>query len=290
MTNIAAQTAYGPMLLVAAEQNYPPSRRVVQDELAFSFLPSGAQMAARLARWSPLRSLVFALTERRARGVWAGVLCRKRYVDDKLAEAFGAGFQAVVNLGAGLDTHAYRPPVKGAAPAFEVDLPENIAYKRAKLLELYGDIPAGVVLVPVDLDRENVGDRLAESGYPAGCKTFFIWEAVTQYLSEAAVRKTMEFLSHAGRGSRLVFTFVRGDFMNGTNRYGLDGMYESYRGGNAIWHFGLDPEAVPGFLEPYGWKELEQAGTREYRERYLRPAGRDMPVMEIERSVLAEKP
>jgi methyltransferase (TIGR00027 family) len=289
MTNIAAQTAYGPMMLVAAEQYYPRDRRVVQDELALSFLPSGSQVVAKLARWAALRSLVFRLSERRARGVWASVLCRKRYIDDKLDEAARAGIQAVVNLGAGLDTHAYRPPIQDAIPAYEVDLPENIEYKRGKLLELYGEIPAGVILAPMDFDREDLGSRLAGSGYPVGCKTFFIWEAVTQYLSEEGVRKTMDFLSQAGRGSRLVFTYIRGDFIHGTNRYGLDSLYGAYRGKDPIWHFGLEPGTVSAFLERYAWRELEQAGAREYAARFLQSAGRAMPVMEIERAVLAEK-
>jgi methyltransferase (TIGR00027 family) len=289
MPNIAAQTAYGPMMLVAAEQYYPRERRVVQDELAYQFLPSGSQLAARLARWTPIRSLVFNISERRARGVWASVLCRKRYIDDKLSESASGAAEALVNLGAGLDTHAYRPPVKEAIRAFEVDLPENIAYKKDKVKELYGAVPENVAFVPVDFDREDLMSCLAGKGFPAGCKGFFIWESVTQYLHEAGVRKTMDFLSKAGRGSRLVFTYILGDFIDGANLYGLNALYAAYRGGNPIWHFGLEPGSVPQFLEEYGWKASEQVGGREYADRYLKPIGRDMPVMEIERAVLAEK-
>ncbi len=34
----------------------------------------------------------------------------------------------------------------------------------------------------------------------------------------------------------------------------------------------------------------EQVGSAEYRPRYLQPVGREMPVSEMERFVLAEKP
>ena len=37
--NPAAQTAFGPMVLVAIEQNEPPGRRLVDDDLAAPFLP-----------------------------------------------------------------------------------------------------------------------------------------------------------------------------------------------------------------------------------------------------------
>lgn len=37
--NPAAQTAFGPMVLAAVEQNEPPGRRLVDDDLADLFLP-----------------------------------------------------------------------------------------------------------------------------------------------------------------------------------------------------------------------------------------------------------
>jgi O-methyltransferase involved in polyketide biosynthesis len=42
-------------------------------------------------------------------------------------------------------------------------------------------------------------------------------------------------------------------------------------------------------LREYGWVEREQVGPAEYVARYLRPAGRDIPVSEIERFVKADK-
>jgi methyltransferase (TIGR00027 family) len=289
MAKPAAGTAYGPMSIVAAEQYLAPDRRLVQDELAFRFLPPGLQAFIRLARWSPIRNLVFTLSEKRARGVWGSVLCRKRFIDDKLKEAVTGGIQSVVNLGAGMDTRAYRSSIFGAIPLFEVDLPENIAYKREKVRKLFGEIPANVTLVPVDFDTQDLESCLTAQGFQSGAKSLFIWEAVTQYLSGAGVRKTMSFLSKAGLGSRLLFTYIRRDFIDGTNRYGLHALYAAYRGENPIWHFGLDPKKVPAFLEQFGWKEVEQIGTREYAVRYLNPAGRSLPVTEIERAVSAEK-
>ncbi|MEK7323912.1 MAG: SAM-dependent methyltransferase, partial [Chloroflexota bacterium] len=217
------------------------------------------------------------------------VLCRKRYIDDKLLEAVSAGIQAVVILGAGLDTRAYRLAALGATPVFEVDLPENTAYKRAKLQELYRGVPAHVVLVPLDFEGQDLASGLASQGYRAEYKSFFIWEAVTQYLSQAGVQKTLSFLAQAKTGSRLVFTYVRKDFIDGTARYGLDALYEVYRVKRPLWRFGLEPKQVAAFLEQYAWKELEQAGSQEYTLRYLKPAGRAVPVTEIERAVYAEK-
>jgi O-methyltransferase involved in polyketide biosynthesis len=38
---------------------------------------------------------------------------------------------------------------------------------------------------------------------------------VTQYLTEPGVRKTLDFLARAAGGSRLAFTYVRKDFLEG---------------------------------------------------------------------------
>ena len=90
----------------------------------------GCKAIARLAKWAPLRNLMFTILDRRATGVLGGTLCRKRYIDEKLLEALSTGIQACVILGAGLDTRAYRLDALRAMQVFEVDLPENSAYKK----------------------------------------------------------------------------------------------------------------------------------------------------------------
>jgi O-methyltransferase involved in polyketide biosynthesis len=114
-------------------------------------------------------------------------------------------------------------------------------------------------------------------------------KAVTQYLTEDSVRATFAFLAKAAAGSRLVFTFVRADFLDGTNLYGAGRLRERMTGRYDVWKFGIAPADVAALLREYGWIEREQVGPAEYAARYLRPAGRDMPVSEIERFVQAEK-
>jgi O-methyltransferase involved in polyketide biosynthesis len=62
-------------------------------------------------------------------------------------------------------------------------------------------------LVPIDVETQDLAD-LANHGYRPERPTFFVWEAVTQYLTEAGVRKTFDFLATAAPGSHLVFTYV----------------------------------------------------------------------------------
>jgi methyltransferase (TIGR00027 family) len=289
MPNQATQTAFGPMVAAAIEAYYPPGQRLLHDDLAIRFIPPSFQWFIKLTRWAPARQVFFNLSERRARGVWGGVLCRKRYIDDRLRQDLEAGCRGVINLGAGLDTRAYRLALPAGIPAFEVDLPENIAYKEAQLRRVYGSVPPGVTLVPLDFDRQELESLQSLPGYPSAEKCFFVLEAVTQYLGEASVRKVFSFLAKAAAGSRLAFTYIRQDFIDGTARYEAEALYQAFRVKEQFWRFGMYPSAVADFLAAYGWQELEQMGSVAYQERYIQPIGRSLPVTEMERMVYAGK-
>ena len=142
------------------------------------------------------RDWMVRVTEKSAPGIWGGLLCRKRYIDEKLIESAGQ-IGAVVNLGAGFDTRAYRLPALADMPVWEVDQPQNIEPKRVRLRKLFGEVPPHVTLVPIDFDSDELGAVLASHGYAADKRTFFIWEAVTQYLTENGIRATFDFLAKA---------------------------------------------------------------------------------------------
>jgi methyltransferase (TIGR00027 family) len=281
----AARTAFGPMFVTGVEQHTPPEHRIVTDPLVLRLLPDGMRQAVRACRRGWLRRLVSNESERSARGLWAELLCRKRYVRDQVSQALSEGIGQVVVLGAGLDALASG---LGGVPAFEVDMPENIATKRDRLRAVFGEVPAGLELVEVRFESDDLAKALAAHGFRIEVPTVFVWESVTQYLTEDAVRQTLAFLATAAIGSRLLFTFVRKDFFDGSELYGAASLHRRFVAGG-VWHFALDPSDVDGLLGEYGWAEREQVGPAEYAERYLRPAGRDLTVSEIERFVRADR-
>jgi methyltransferase (TIGR00027 family) len=274
------------MTIVAVEQWQSPAHRLIDDHQAARLLPAPARMAVGLCRWRFVRELMTSAAEKHDPGIWGSVACRKRYIDEKVREALARGVDAVVFLGAGLDTRGISLVAPAGVPAFEVDLPDNIAYKRKKL-------PRGtsglVTLVPADLATDDLAQALAAHGFRLGGKTMFVWEAVTQYLTEDGFRHTMAFLSKAGTGSELVFTYIGQDFIDGTRLYGSANLYRRFRGENPLWHFGIAPEDVAGLLAEYNWQEIGQAGRTEFLDQYVRPAGRAVDVSGIERAVYATK-
>lgn len=286
--NPAAGTAFGPMVLSAVEQCEPPGRRLVDDDLAAPFLPLPLQAVVAATRWTPVRRAVIGASERYGPGLWANIACRKRYIDDNLTAALG-DVDAVVVLGAGLDSRAYRLARRSDVPVFEVDLPINIARKHNIVAKVLGAPPPSVHLVPVDFERDDLLSALAGSGYHAGSRTFFVWEGVTQYLTESAVRATFDQLSSVAAGSRIDFTYVRSDFLSGAALYGADTLHRKFVRKREIWKFGMHPEDVAAFLAGYGWRLREQLGPDEIRDRYIRPAGRNLTASQIEWSAYAEK-
>jgi methyltransferase (TIGR00027 family) len=286
--NPVAQTAFGPMVLAAIEQNEPPGRRLVDDDLAELFLPPALRLLVGATRWGPARRLMIRGSEYTGPGMWVNMACRKHFIDDKLKESLD-DIDAVVILGAGLDTRAYRLNRQARIPVFEVDQPVNIALKAKTVRRALGGPPLSVRLVALDFERDDLLTSLAEHGYHTEYRSFFICEGVTQYLTEAGVRRTLEGLRAAAPGSRLVFTYVRRDFIDGTNRYGTRTLYRNTRERHQLWHFGLEPDEVAGFIAEYGWRLVEQAGPDEFVQRYAKPAGRDLQGSALEWSAFAEK-
>ena len=286
--NPVAQTAFGPMVLAAVEHNEPPERRLVDDDLAASFLPANLRAFVSATRVGAIRRAVIGASERSGPGLWANIACRKRLIDDRLSDPLNE-FDAVVILGAGLDTRAYRIARHSTLPVFEVDQQVNIDRKAAVVNKVLGGLPASVRLVAVDFEQDDLLSTLSEHGYDAAQRTFFILEGVTQYLSPHAVRATFEQLRQTAPGSTLIFTYVRQDFIDGVNLYGAKSLYRRFRERSQVWQTGFVPEQVHETLAEYGWRLTEQAGPGYFRDTYIRRTGRSLGASTIEWTAQAIK-
>ena len=131
------------------------------------------------------------------------VVARTLYFDRILGRVLPEVEQFVL-LGAGYDTRAHGPLVPDGVACFELDHPRVQALKRSNLREAGIEAP-GLTFVPVDFSRDDAFEKLTASGYDPGRKTAFLWEGVTPYLGEDAVRKTLRGVrEHAAPGSVVV--------------------------------------------------------------------------------------
>jgi len=289
-TKGAAKTGDQPTLTVAIEQNFPKEQRIIEDRLAAQLYSGSNHFWINITKIAVLRNWIVNMNEKFVPGAWSCFLVRKRYIDERLIEAITENrIKAVVNLGAGFDTRLFRLSEAQNISAWEVDQTVNIDAKRKAIKKALGSFPDHVKQVSINFINQEIGDVLKRQGYIGTEKTFFIWEAVSQYLNEAAVQKTFDFFAKAPAGSRLAFTYVLKDFISGENLYGQELMYKKIASKNRIWHFGFDPNKIEAYLNKNGWKLIEDLGYDQLDDRYVKPTGRSLGILEIERIVYAEK-
>jgi methyltransferase (TIGR00027 family) len=133
---------------------------------------------------------------------------RSRIAEDALSRAVDGGIRQIVILGAGLDTFALRNP-HGARQIhiYEVDHPATQAWKRQRLAEAQIALPPQLSLVPVDFERDDVGEKLVASGFQRDSPAFFTWLGVVPYLTEDAIGRTLDYTSSI-RNSEIVFDYM----------------------------------------------------------------------------------
>lgn len=121
----------------------------------------------------------------------------------------------VVVLGAGLDTRAARLATPGVR-FFEVDQPASQADKLARVGALPGYPADAAAYVRCDFERDDFVDQLVGAGFDRGAPTLLLWEGVTYYLTEAAVRATLRRVA-TGLDPRsvLLFDFVGKNIVEG---------------------------------------------------------------------------
>lgn len=112
---------------------------------------------------------------------------------------------AVVQLGAGYDTRFFRlrEQIPTNVEVFELDIATTQSLKKRKLSENEID-HAHVMFVPIDFSREDVAEKLTNSGrWSNETPTLFLWEGVSMYISEDHANNVMEFVGHSAPGSEL---------------------------------------------------------------------------------------
>ena len=164
---------------------------ILNDPFAVKILREDEQAALQTANEHPLASIGRLFTA-----------ARSRVAEDALSKAVKRGLRQIVILGAGLDTFALRNP-HGARQIriYEVDHSETQAWKRQRLAEAQIALPPWLILVPVDFERDDVGERLVATGFQQNSPAFFTWLGVVPYLTQHAIDRTLDYdaISHLAR-------------------------------------------------------------------------------------------
>ncbi len=147
--------------------------------------------------------------------LWTAV--RTWWIDARLKNALGPPWNLaqIVLLGAGFDTRAARlaqPKVR----FFEVDHPDTQREKLARIASLPSYPKDAAQHVQCDFEREDFLDRLSAEGFDFSLPALFIWEGVTPYLTESAVRATLRRIADGTHeASAVIFDHLRKKIVQG---------------------------------------------------------------------------
>jgi methyltransferase (TIGR00027 family) len=143
-----------------------------------------------------------------------------RWIRDHAAR--DAAHAQVVVLGAGLDARAARLAHEGVR-FFEVDQPATQADKLARIAQLPAYPRGAATYVACDFEKDDFLDRLTKSGFDPSSPALVLWEGVTYYLPEPAVRATLRRIASGcdPRSVVLFDHFTRG-FVDGSTRASAD--------------------------------------------------------------------
>ncbi|HTW80902.1 MAG TPA: class I SAM-dependent methyltransferase [Terracidiphilus sp.] len=194
---------------------------------------------------------------------------RSRIAEDALSRAVEGGVRQIVILGAGLDTFALRNPRRGLK-IYEVDHPATQAGKRERLTEAQIAVPPALIFVPVDFERDDVGEKLVAAGFQQNSPAFFTWLGVVPYLTEDAIGRTMDYMSSI-QNSELVF-----DYMESPEAFSEELRQIEKARSEQLEKMGersatrFEPAGIAAILRSHGFCAIEDIGFHQIASRFGR--------------------
>jgi methyltransferase (TIGR00027 family) len=240
-------------------------------------------IAPRLLRWSdgsfaaakihPLHPVIRCAAGRLCPGIYGYALARGHHMDQILRQELTAGIDALVILGAGYDTRAYRMRELAEVRVLEVDHPATSRQKRSRLARALRSMPTNVSFVEVDFTHQDLLERLADHGQERSAGTLFLLSGVSMYLSGDAMASLFEQVAvHTSERTSLLFDYVDADVLTAPDRYyGKEWVaYATKVGEEPQW--GIPAGEAEAVLGAHGLQLASDVDAEELTARYLRRA------------------
>jgi methyltransferase (TIGR00027 family) len=231
---------------------------ILDDPFAMKILCEDEKDVLQFANQHPLASI--------------GRLCttaRSRIAEDALSRAVERGVRQIVILGAGLDTFALRNP-HGARQmrVYEVDHPATQAWKCERLGDAQIALPPWLIFVPVDFERDDVGEKLAAAGFEQDSPAFFTWLGVVPYLTEDAIGRTLDYVASIP-SSEVVFDYLEPPEASSEEVRRLEKeRTEQLKKIDERWVSRFEPAGMAAILRSHGFCAIEDIGFQEIASRF----------------------
>ncbi|VVB69588.1 Leucine carboxyl methyltransferase [uncultured archaeon] len=268
-TGPGCKTAERVAILRAYESQKPAGERICYDPYAIHFVSPGIlEWAAR----NPDKAMALQeMSDRFFPGLDNSVIARVRYFDDFVTRSIDDGLEQLIILGAGYDSRAYRIEELKKITTFEVDHPATQVVKIEKVKNIFGSLQDHVVFVPVNLESEELGQRLLEMGYNPSKKSLFLLEGLSYFLSPHAVDEILLFVvKNSGKGSSLLFDYYPKSVVDGSCELNVVKNIHSLLAqlGEPL-QFGIEDGTAETFLEQRGFSQVRDVTGQDYKRAYF---------------------
>jgi methyltransferase (TIGR00027 family) len=230
---------------------------ILNDTLAMKILHEDEKDVLQFANEHPLASIGRLFTS-----------ARSRIAEDALSGAVERGIRQVVILGAGLDTFAFRNPHGERIRTYEVDHPATQEWKRQRLAEAQLALPPSLILVPVDFERDDLGETLVGAGFQQNSPAFFTWLGVVPYLSQEAIVSTLDYMASI-QNSEVVFDYMEPpEAFSEEMRDLVTKRTQQLEKIGERWASRFEPAGMAAILRARGFCNIEDISFQEIRSRF----------------------
>jgi methyltransferase (TIGR00027 family) len=233
---------------------------ILHDPFAMKILREDEKDVLQFANQHPLASIGRLFTT-----------ARSRIAEDALSAAVEKGIRQIVILGAGLDTFALRNP-HGAQQIriYEVDHPATQAWKLDRLAEAQIAPPSWLTLVPVDFERDDLGEKLVAAGFQQNSPAFFTWLGVVPYLTQEAIGSTLDYIASI-QNSEVVFDYMESpQAFSEEMRDLVKERTEQVEKMDERWASRFDPAGMAALLRSHGFCNHEDINFQQITSRFGR--------------------
>lgn len=240
---------------------------ILYDPFAMKILREDEKDVLQFATQCPLASIGRLFT-----------VARSRIAEDALSSAVELGIRQIVILGAGLDTFALRNPHSARQiRIYEVDHAATQTWKREILAEAQIALPPWLVLVPVDFERDHVGEKLVAAGFQQSSPAFFTWLGVVPYLTQDAIARTLDYISSI-QNSEVVFDYLEPPEAFSEELRQLEKeRAEQLKKMDEPSASRFEPTGIAALLRSHGFSEIEDMNFQEIKSRFGRAIQRLAP-------------
>jgi methyltransferase (TIGR00027 family) len=122
--------------------------------------------------------------------------------------------------------------------------------------------------VPVDFERDDLGETLAGKGFKQNAPAFFTWLGVVPYLTQDAIGSTLDYMASI-QNSEVVFDYMEPpQGFSEEMRELVKKRTEQLEKMNERWASSLEPGSIAAFLRAHGFSDIEDISFLEIKSRF----------------------